>query len=213
MKNSILACVLALVVPSITYATPSVTSVMKTENLGKPLKSLGLGAPAETEYLVHSYKVNGCEVNVEVKNDPSKTIVALSVDTTSCPTAQLTQFFKDQKIPAVTTLTFGELTSALGAARYTADCLTLCGNAYNPSVYASWGVLVAEVVLVDGPAIDASMNWEKVIDRKYGEDYLVDNRFNCTQEFDAAAAQEFKNVKVTKLTLRRPSPQPECQVK
>lgn len=203
-----------LAVSNSVWAAPSVTSVMKTENLGKPLKSLGLGAPPETEYLIHSYQVNGCKVDVEVKNDLSKTIVALSIAaTSSCQSAQLSEVFKGQKTPNLTTLTFGQLTSVMGAARYTADCLSLCGNAYDPSVYASWDVLVAEVVLVNGPAIDASMNWEKAIDSKYGEDYVVDNRFNCTQEFDALAAQEFKNVKVTKLTLRQPSPKRECQAK
>lgn len=211
MKNIILAFSFLLLVPSLSHAA-SADAVMSAKNLGKPLKTLGLGVSPEEEYGIHSYKVNGCAIDVKVKDDPNKTIVELSMATSkACQSAQLSEVFKEQNRPNLTNLTFGQLTSVLGAPHYTADCLTLCGNAYNPSVYASWGVFYAEVMLVDDQSIDASINWGKAITKKYDQDYVIDNRFNCTKEFDALATQEFKNVKVTKLTLRQPSQLPECQ--
>lgn len=210
MKNKMLTLSMLLLLPIVSHAA-SVDTVMSTKNLGKPLKTLGLGVSAQEEYGVHSYKVNGCAIDVEVKADAHKTITALSMaPSAACQSAQLSEVFKEQKRPNWVNLTFGQLTSVLGAAHYTADCLTLCGNAYNPSVYASWGQLSAEVMLVDDASIDASINWGKAITQKYDQDYVIDNRFNCTKEFDALAAQEFKNVKVTKLTLRANKPLPEC---
>jgi len=211
MKNKMLTLSMLLLLPMVSHAA-SVDAVMSTKNLGKPLKTLGLGVSAQEEYGVHSYKVNGCAIDVEVKSDSNKTITALSMaPSAACQSALLSDVFKDQKRPNLVNLTFGQLTSVLGAAHYTADCLTLCGNAYNPSMYASWGQLVAEVVLVDDPSIDASINWGKAISSKYDRDYVIDNRFNCTKEFDALAAQEFKNIKISKLTLRSNSALPECQ--
>lgn len=211
MKNKIATVSILLLLPMLSHAA-SVDTVMSAKNLGKPLKTLGLGVSAEEEYGVHSYKVNGCAIDVKVKHDPNKTIVALSMAASkACQSAQLSEVFKEKSLPNLSNITFGQLTSVLGAPRYTADCLTLCGNAYNPSVYASWGMFSAEVMLVDDASIDASIKWEKSITKKYDQDYVIDNRFNCTKEFDAFAAQEFKNVKVTKLTLREPADLVECK--
>lgn len=209
-----LICTALLFLSSPVFAASSLNAIMTTQNLGQPLNNLGLGVSKESGYLTHEYTIGGCALEVEVKNDEFKTIVALSIPaSTKCQTAQLSDVLGAKTLPPFSTLTFGQLSGLLGPARYTADCLTLCGNAYNPSVAARWGSLWAEVVLVDGPAIDASMRWEKAINSKYGEDYVVDNRFNCTQEFDAQAAHEFKNVKVTHLTLRKPTLFTECKNK
>lgn len=207
-----LMCASLLFLSSSVFAAPSLNAVMATQNLGQPLKSLGLGVSKESGYLIHEYTVSGCPLEVEVKDDAPKTIVALSMQVSpKCQTAQLSDILGAKKLPPLSTLTFGQLDALLGPARYMADCLTLCGNAYNPAVAARWGSFTAEVVLVDGPAIDASMRWGKAITDTYGEDYVVDQKFNCTKEFDMLAAQEFKNVKITKLTLRKPSPLRECQ--
>lgn len=209
-----LICATLLFLSSPVFAASSLNAILTTQNLGKPLKSLGLGVSKESGYLKHEYTVNGCPLEVEVKDDASKTIVALSIEVSpKCQTAQLSDVLGAKKLPPLSTLTFGQLDALLGPARYMADCLTLCGNAYNPAVAARWGSFSAEVLLVDGPAIDASMNWERAINSKYSEDYVVDNLFNCTKEFDEVAAREFKNVKVTKLTLRNPSIARECQSK
>lgn len=210
MKNKILTLSMILLLPMVSHAA-SVDTVMSTKNLGKPLKTLGLGVSPQEEYGVHSYKINGCAIDVEVKADPNKTIESISIaSSAACQGAQLSEVFQDKKRPGLVNLTFGQLTSVLGAPHYTADCLTLCGNAYNPSMYASWGVFSAEVVLVDDQSIDASINWGKAISKKYDQDYVIDNRFNCTKEFDALAAQEFKDVKISKLTLRAVQTPPEC---
>ena len=209
-----LICTALLFLSSPVFAASSLNAIMTTENLGQPLNSLGLGVSKESGYLTHEYTIGGCALDVEVRDDPSKTIVALSVETTpKCQSAQLESVLGAKRLPALSTVTFGQLTSLLGQPHYMADCLTLCGNASNPAVAARWGSFSAEVLLVDGPAIDASMNWERAINSKYGEDYVVDNLFNCTKEFDEVAAREFKNVKVTKLTLRNPSIARECQSK
>ena len=205
---------LAVVVLGLSFAAtaaPTPDTIMNPTHLGKPLKSLGLGVAKESGYLTHSYTVGGCPIDVYVKNDANKTIVSLSMAAVpQCQSAKLGAVLKGN-LPPLSKLTFGQLTNVLGPAHYTADCLTLCGNAANPSAYAVWPSLTAEVVLVDDPSIDASMRWEKRITDTYGEDYVIDNKFNCTKEFDAVAAREFHNVKVSRLTLRSSNQLPECQ--
>lgn len=210
MKKLICASVLFLSSP--VFATPSLNAVMTTKNLGQPLKSLGLGVSKESRYLTHEYTVSGCPLEVEVKDDAPKTIVALSIEVSpKCQSAQLNDVLGSKKLPSLSNLTFGQLDTLLGPARYTADCLKLCGNASDPYVKASWGSLTAEVILVDGPSIEASIRWGDAIEDQYGEDYIIDNMFNCSNEFDNFASEQFKNIKATRLILRKPSVLLECK--
>lgn len=57
-----------------------------------------------------------------------------------------------------------------------ADCLDLCGNAYDPSVYALWEgphavsftQVMLEVVLAGDQAVNAAYNWREAISKAKG---------------------------------------------
>ncbi len=106
-------------------------------------------------------------------------------------------------------LTFGNFTEHTGDFQFYADCLTGCGNAFDPSVYALWEgpralnfiQLQLEAKLIDDAAIDASNQWEEAISSARGEEYVMLNRFNCENHFDPQAAAAFQNTNVTRLTV------------
>lgn len=113
--------------------------------------------------------------------------------------------------------TFGQLQSRLDDGAISADCLRLCGNAYDPSVHQTWALdaldnpmeLRASVKLVDGPALDASDVWEAGIEEGEGEDYLIDGAYNCDRRYQSLGRLAFRDVPITRIELGYVSA-PEC---
>lgn len=200
--------VLIAVLMSVSFAASSATlgEVVDSKNIGKPLSVLGLGKGKEKNYLERSFVVEGCAIDVAVEKGA---IASFSFD--AVPKCQ-----KAAQLLGVTLngLTFGGASAVLGRAHYSADCLASCGNAADPWVHAKWTsngrTVSVSQVLVEGPILDATLRWEKGITDKYGEDYVVDQKFNCTREFDAAGASVFKDIKVSRLTIGTSPFLPQC---
>jgi hypothetical protein len=107
-------------------------------------------------------------------------------------------------------LTFGAFDESLGGDFvFSADCLTLCGNAYEPSVYALWDgphavsyiQVLLEVTLSSDEAIAASDVGAGQIVKAKGEDFVTDTTFNCDPQFSAGAKKAFASVPVTAVTI------------
>lgn len=202
--KSVLTAVLMFL--SFTASSATIGEVVDTKNIGKPLSALGLGKGKEKNYLERSFVVEGCTIDVAVENGR---IASFSFDAISkCQKA-----VQSLGVP-LNGLTFGGASAVFGKAQYSADCLASCGNASDPWAHARWTVngrtVSVSQVLVEGPILDATMRWEKAITDKYGEDYVVDQKFNCTREFDPVAASLFKSVKVSRVTIGVSPFLPEC---
>lgn len=85
----------------------------------------------------------------------------------------------------------------------------MCGNAYDPSVYALWEgphaadfmEVLLEVQLVSDAAIVAATAWQNHMEKAAGEGYVMDTRFNCHERFNTQGYNAFKNVTPTAITI------------
>ncbi|MDZ4367603.1 MAG: hypothetical protein U0987_11350 [Afipia sp.] len=152
-----------------------------------------------------TYVVTGCEVMVTVEKGAVRSLGLPSLSP-KC-TVSLADFGFDGPLP--NKATFGMFDELGFKTRYTADCLRSCGNAYDPSVYAtvstphSNGFLTFRVGAVQSSdqALDAANKWEQVMEAAEGEDWLVEARFNCTDRYDAAAARALRDVRITSIEV------------
>lgn len=151
-----------------------------------------------------TYEIGAC--TVEVRTDGSE-IAGYVVPMTPACSAQALAALKTYDLPEKIDLTMGEFAQARQNVEFKADCLSLCGNAADPSVYLeSAGPRVspgirAEAVMVTDATIDASTRIENAIKAAKGEDYVIDTRFNCSSEFNTLAVQELKSVRIDQIEV------------
>ncbi|WP_259744567.1 hypothetical protein [Pseudomonas protegens] len=99
--------------------------------------------------------------------------------------------------------------SSGGGLSYSASCLSMCGNAADPSVYAhreglsaiGFREVLLEVVLASDAAPNAACQWEAQMRKVEGDDYVMETRFNCDQKYDAIAQKAFEKVHVSAVTI------------
>jgi hypothetical protein len=166
--------------------------------------------PARNTYgNINTYLVDGCEVTATIANG---SVRALSVGLSPKCTFDLNQFVhaSSGKFPPPHTMTFGQFDALIGGGQFMASCLTLCGNAADPSVYEHWrgshadGYLevMPEIVLATDIALDASKIWEDAMIKGEGENWVIETKFNCGfTKYDEIAHNAFKNVRITAITV------------
>lgn len=193
----------------------TVQDVFNGKMLGKSqahLESI-TGAPQESYGDDRVFEVQGCLITATIK---SGKVSALSMDASEACQPDLASFIGEyapkpgQKLtPAV----FGpDLT-------YTADCLTDCGNAADPWVYASWTAPRAaggmEVMLgfvqAGDEALDAAERWASQMEKAEGQDYLLNNKFNCDARYNDVAEAAFRNVAATSVKVGFDLPKEPCR--
>ena len=155
----------------------------------------------------HKFKVQGCNVTATIEGG---NVTRLKLETgPKCP-ADLTKFVDSYAPAPGKPLTFGAFDeSSGGGIAYSADCLTMCGNAYDPSVYALWDgpravngmQVLLEVTLTSDESIAAADAWKDQIVKAKGEDFVIDTTFNCDPQFSAGAKKAFASVPVTAVTI------------
>lgn len=164
----------------------------------------------------HSYRVEGCEITATVSGTA---VSALRLELSPKCKADIASFIGESFAPpARQPLTFGNFQAATGGLSFHADCLTMCGNAYDPSVYAHWEgpravdfrEVLLEVKLVGDDAMDAANRWTQDMEQSMGEDWIIDTQFNCERSFDTQAQQHFKTVEVTAITIGSQLQTPGC---
>lgn len=174
------------------------------------------GIPRESNGNDHKFKVQGCNVTATIEGG---NVTRLKLETgPKCP-ADLTKFV-DSFAPAPgKILTFGAFDESSGGDFvYSADCLSMCGNAYEPSVYALWEgphavnymQVLLEVSLVSDEAIAASDAWKDQIVKVKGEDFVTETTFNCDPQFTSGAKKAFASVPVTAVTIGTGLSSPSC---
>lgn len=163
------------------------------------------GQPIQVDGLERTYRVDGC--NVLVRTMERGSINSVAMDVTPDCNVSLTSVMTGA--PALYKATYGQLEERLDEGRFAADCIKLCGNAFDPSVYQTWELdglenpmeLRAYTKLVTDDAIDASIAWSKGIERVHGEDFVIDGDFNCDLASDTLARVLFKDIRITRIEL------------
>lgn len=163
------------------------------------------GTPWKTFNDERTYKVAGCIVTATVVD---ASVRSLGLDLSDQCGIDLTAFNPNWKAQTKR-LTFGLFEKNVGSGRFYADCLSQCGNAYDPSVYehykGSHAENFVEVVLgvqqVDDKSLAAADAWEDAMKAAQGEDYVIDQKFNCEPKFNEAASKAFTNVRPTSIKI------------
>lgn len=164
------------------------------------------GVPRSSVGDTHAFHVQGCDVEATMAGG---SVSALRLALGPKCQANLQTFLGGYAPPAGKALTFGGFAAAAGPLQYMADCLTLCGNAADPVVYALWDgpraadfqQVLLEVELLGDAALNAADAWRNAMLQARGEDYVLDLQFNCDGQFNAQAQQDFKAVNVQAVTI------------
>lgn len=204
--------------PVLAQAQATVTQVFNGEMLGTNLKYFeSVAGVARTSFGdTHTYKVQGCEITADATGG---TVHQLRLALSPACKADLSSFIGDFAPSANQPLTFAALHQSTGGPlEFYADCLEMCGNAYDPSVYALWEgpraigftQVKVEAMLTDDAAIDAASKWSAEMKKHKGEEFVVDNKYNCDRSFDPIALQSFKPVAITAVTIGTELSKPGC---
>ncbi|WP_175162302.1 hypothetical protein [Achromobacter aegrifaciens] len=171
------------------------------------------GAPQESYGDDRVFDVQGCLVTATIK---SGKVSALSLEPSETCKPDLASFigeYAPKPGQKITPAAFGsDLT-------YTADCLTDCGNAADPWVYASWTApsvaggmeIMLGFVQAGDQALDAAEKWATQMEKAEGKDYLLNNKFNCDARYNSVADAAFKNVIATSVKVGFDLPKESCR--
>lgn len=170
------------------------------------------GIPRESNGDQHLFRVQNCQITATIS---SGKVSALGMELAKGCEPDLSSFIGEYAPKPGQALTPGAFGSGV---QYTADCLWMCGNAADPSAYASWeapraaGALevLLEIVLVGTAATDAADKWTDQMKQAAGEDYLLDTKFNCDSRFNGVAGAAFKDVVATRVTIGHGLPKLSC---
>lgn len=170
------------------------------------------GVPRESYGNDHVFRVQNCQITATIGGGK---VSALRMDLVKGCEVDLHSFIGEYAPKAgqpITPGAFGE------GQRYTASCLSGCGNAADPSAYALWvgpraagGIeVLMEMVLVGDKAANAADQWEEHMKKAAGEDYVLNTKFNCETRFDSVAEAAFKDVPATSVTIGYGLPTERC---
>ena len=158
--------------------------------------------PAKGKYSdSREYKIGGCTIDVQLyENSTSiRSIYTQLSDQCSPDFSDLVSNFNISK--PLKDMTFGDLDSP----KYYADCLISCGRA-SSSIYASLGGSKAddwEVITLGADINDLDYpNWWNAL-MKNGEDWILDQKFNCEDNYSDIAHNDLKNQNVTSITISK----------
>ena len=165
-----------------------------------------------------TYDFAGCEISAGVA---SGTVESLSISLSPKCTFDLNPFLPNfaGKIPNLVGMTFGQfdkLSQSQGT--FYADCLSECGNAYDPVVYEHWSSSRAdgflEVMLgatqTGDAVLDAADSWQSAMEKAEGADWVQERKFNCAPKHDQVAHEAFRNVAIDQITIGHQLRLPSC---
>lgn len=184
-------------------ANTKLSEIFAPDMLGSDLAYLeqitGVAKNTYAETRTKKYKVEGCMVEVQYSLD--KTITALGLDLSPQCSFDAAPFLGQSTTLPANQLTFGQLIDG----QYYADCLSLCGNAYEPSIYKHYeGAHVDNFleILVSSVSAQGQYEWTQAMVQKEGEDWVNDGKFNCSpQKYNEIAEQFLKQDKIQKITI------------
>ena len=117
-------------------------------------------------------------------------------------------------------LTFGAADKYFRPGDYLSDCLSSCGNAYDPSIYWAaegshadgFGKVVLSVPITGDAVVDAAARWRDAMLKSETEDWVViETGFNCApQKYREVAAREFSGMRPAFLSFGHSVEAPTC---
>lgn len=117
-------------------------------------------------------------------------------------------------------LTFGAADRHFRPGDYLSDCLSSCGNAYDPSIYWSaegshadgFGKVVLSVPIAEDAVVDAAARWRDAMLKSETEDWVViETGFNCApQKYREVAVREFSGMHPAFLSFGHSAEVPTC---
>ncbi len=153
------------------------------------------------------YRVDGCRVTAYARGSEA---IAYALDLTPTCNFNIGNFLGNG-YGSTRGLTIGKFAKgAFGAhLRAQSSCISLCGNAGDPSVDFTWEgphaanflSVVLTITLADDAAVEAGRQWAAIMQKQEGDDYVSGTKFNCDNRYDAAAFKSFGKVKVTRITI------------
>jgi Short C-terminal domain len=182
--------------------------LFRRDMLGAQLQYLeaSTGPARNVEGNDRTYLVDGCEVAVHAEGRSIKSI-GLRHISPKC-NVSLRAFGLDAMTDKIT---FGmvEAVGISGETQYSADCVSYCGNAFDPFVYAHVSTPhVNDFIefrpganIEVEPMLSATLKWSDVMKSTKGEDYVAQTQFNCDRTFNAMASRLFHNIKIDSIEV------------
>lgn len=188
-------------------AAPGLSAIIRVNTIGatKAFVERSLGQSTYETEREATYQIDGCAVSLSLAGN---TVNALSIALApGCRFDVSGLVGSEQAVPVDGAISFAQFETLFGQARYTAPCLMLCGNAYDPYLDAvvpgsranGFVDIAANVVFVEDAALDASTAWQEQLVAVAGEDYVMSTRFNCDASHDPIARAAFSTAKVQTL--------------
>ena len=149
------------------------------------------------------YKVGDCRVELNVNRG---VIESMSLDISSKCNPDIAGFLASPKPIYPYQMTFA---SWDGEGEYYADCLLMCGNAeaayvhlFIPGFHANNFIDVTLTSnMEEDPTLTQALKWEKIMENKEGEDYVIDEKFNCDQKYEHVAEKLLKSSPINRITV------------
>lgn len=154
---------------------------------------IGIAKRTDTHFKTKHYLVDGCELAVGYEGN--------SITTMAVSTGGKCNFTIDD-IPMGSPINTSQVVFGMtGPVDYYADCLYLCGNAYEPMVYEHYqGPHVEEfreILLGSFVPYEATSQWVDAMIAKEGEDWVMDGNYNCDpRKYHDVAEKVLKGQKV-----------------
>lgn len=150
------------------------------------------------------YDIGGCTVRMNAEDG---VVTGYAVPMSAACSDLVLPVLAHYGLPEMVEMTFGQFAGTRTNPAFKADCLHLCGNAADPWVYLeSPGPRVtpgirASAPLVDGAIIDASFDLRDRMRAEHGDDYVVDGRFNCDDDWSAAALETLAPFRIQEIEV------------
>lgn len=153
------------------------------------------------------YKIDGCHVAMHAS---SGNVAALIMDVSDECTTNLKNLADADDSTPIHQMTLGQIEKILGHGEFTADCLTLCGNAYEPMLHQNWDgysannnvdFRVSFNQFDDDGEYTATNTWQEAMQDKEGEDYIAQAGFNCDRTYDDLARTLFKDFRINQIAI------------
>lgn len=148
------------------------------------------------------YVIDGCQVEVSYTNTNKIKSLKLLV-TPNCSFIPQSLLEEGNNTPT-NKLTFGDFRGD-----FYADCLYMCGNAVDPSIYRVETILFPRYmntsdyeIMVSSNDADNANRWAETMMKKEGEDWAMDNKFNCNPErYSDLAGKLLKDEPIQEITI------------
>lgn len=165
------------------------------------------------------FDLQGCKFLLTT-DDAKQSILGVQLELSSeCPVDVGPIINADRRIKP-SELTFGMAEQYFRPGNYLSDCLSMCGNAYAPSIFwAAEGsradgfeTVVLSVPIAEDAMVNAAGRWRDAMEKSESEDWIATQMgFNCApQKYRDVAVREFSRMRPAYLSFGYSVEYPTC---